>query len=234
MLAFLADYYLYTLSLSPTSSTETSDAIEDDIEFAFRTLLNNAAPEAGVLCGCASQMFRTISKATAVSRRLYDEFTSEAGPSGQTLHDRRTLYDYVRFWSPESTGGENAAIACVYQKALLVLLSQAEPRASDDNPEMEALLADIFGLLQNIPIQSNTTTVLAWPLAIVAPCVMSRADQAFILRYLGAVIQKYGFGNHRQTEQLLQLVWSRQDLREQGPYCLPRAMEARGFRFMLC
>lgn len=233
MLAFLADYYLYTLSLSPTSSTETSDTVEDDIEFAFRTLLNNAAPETGVLCGCASQMFRTISKATTVSRRLYDEFTSEAGPSSQSLHDRRTLYNYVRSWSPESTGEENATIACVYQKALLVLLLQAEPQASD-NPEMEALLADIFSLLRNIPIQSNTTTVLAWPLATVAPCVVSRADQAFILRYLGAVVQKYGFGNHRQTEQLLQLVWSRQDLREQGPYCLPRAMEAQGFRFMLC
>jgi hypothetical protein len=89
-------------------------------------------------------------------------------------------------------------------------------------------------LLSRIPIKSSTTTIIAWPLATVAPCMKSRDDQAFISQYLGAVIQKYRFGNHHQTEQLLQLIWSRQDLQEQGPYCVPRAMEAQGLRFLLC
>ncbi|KAJ6188708.1 C6 zinc finger domain protein [Penicillium mononematosum] len=233
LLGFLAEHYLYILSLLPTSSMESPDMIEGDIEFAFQTLVNNAVPATGVLCGCAPQMFRTIPKATEVSRRLYDEFTSEAGSSVQTLHEHHILYNYIQSWVPEGADKENSAIARVYQKALLVLLSQADPGTSD-NPETEVLVANIVSLLRNIPVQSSTTTVLAWPLATVAPCVKSPADQAFILRYLGAVVQKYGFENHRQTERLLQLIWSRQDLQEQGPYCVPRAMEAQGFRFMLC
>lgn len=207
--------------------------IEGDTEFAFHTLLNNAVPATGVLCGCAPQMFRTIPKATELSRRLYNESTSEAGPSVQTLHERYILYNYLQSWLPEGANKENSTIACVYQKALLVLLSQADPGTSD-NPETEMLVANILSLLRSIPVQSSTTTILVWPLATVAPCVKSPADRAFLLRYLGAVVQKYGFGNHRQTERLLQLIWSRQDLQEQGPYCLPRAMVAQGFRFMLC
>lgn len=212
---------------------ESPGLIEMDIEFAFRTLLNNAVPATGVLCGCAPRMFRTIPKATEISRRLYDEFTIEGGSSVQTLHERHILYNYIQFWLPEGADEENATIARIYQKALLVLLSQADSGTSG-NPETEVLVANIINLLRKIPAQSSTTTILAWPLATVAPCVKSPADRAFILRYLGAIVQKYGFGNHRQTERLLQLIWSRQDLQGQGPYCLPRAMEAQGFRFLLC
>jgi hypothetical protein len=114
----------------------------------------------------------------------------------------------------------------------MVLLLQAEPGASD-NVVMDELVTSLTSLLRMIPVESNTTTVLAWPLATVAPCVKSSTDQAFILQYLGAVLQKYRFGNHRQTEQLLRLIWSRRDLQEQGPYCVPRAMEAQGCRFLL-
>ncbi|KAI3097821.1 transcriptional regulator family: Fungal Specific TF [Penicillium roqueforti] len=233
MLGFLVEYYLYTLSLLPTSSMESPELIEEDIEFAFQTLLNNAVPATGVLCGCAPRMFRTIPKVTEISRRLHDEFTIEGGSSVQTLHERHILYNFIQSWLPEGADEENATIARIYQKALLVLLSQADPGTSD-NPEMEVLVANIVSLLRKIPVQSSTTTILAWPLATVAPCVKSPTDRAFILRYLGAVVQKYGFENHRQSERLLQLIWSRQDLQRQGPYCIPRAMEEHGFRFLLC
>lgn len=233
LLGFLAEFYLYTLSLLPTSLVEHSDPIEEDIDFAFQILLDNSVPATGVLCGCAPEMFRTISKASVVSRRLYDEFTDEAGPSVECLQERLGLYDYVQSWMPERADEENAMIARVYQTALLVLLLQADPETSD-NTMMNELLTNLISLLRMIPVESNTTTVLAWPLATVAPCVKSSTDQAFILQYLGAVVHKYRFGNHRQTEQLLQLIWSRRDLQERGPYCIPRAMEAQGCRFLLC
>ncbi|KOS40717.1 hypothetical protein ACN38_g8427 [Penicillium nordicum] len=233
LLGFLAEFYLYTLSLLPTSLVEHSDPIEEDIDFAFQILLDNSVPATGVLCGCAPEMFRTISKATVVSRRLYDEFTDEAGPSVECLQERLGLYDYVQSWMPERADEENAMIARVYQTALLVLLLQADSETSD-NTMMNELLTNLISLLRMIPVESNTTTVLAWPLATVAPCVKSSTDQAFILQYLGAVVHKYRFGNHRQTEQLLQLIWSRRDLQERGPYCIPRAMEAQGCRFLLC
>lgn len=54
-----------------------------------------------------------------------------------------------------------------------------------------------------------------------------------MLHYLSAVVEKYRRGNHRQIEQPLQLIWFCQNLQGQGPYCLPRAMEAQGFRFIL-
>ncbi|KAJ5110847.1 hypothetical protein N7532_001382 [Penicillium argentinense] len=233
LLGFLAEYYLYTLSLLPSSLIEHSDPIEEDIDFAFRILLNNSVPATGVLCGCAPEMFRTISKATVVSRRLYDELTDEAGPSNECLQEHLDLYDYVQTWWPEYADEENAMIAHIYQIALLVLLLQAEPGTSD-NMAMNELVTNLISLLRMIPVESNTTTVLAWPLATVAPCVKSNTDQTFILQYLGAVVQKYRFGNHRQTEQLLRLIWSRRDLQERGPYCIPRAMEAQGCRFLLC
>jgi hypothetical protein len=233
LLGFLAEYYLYTLSLLPSSLIEPSDLIEEDIDFAFRALLNNSVPATGVLCGCAPEMFRTISKATVVSRRLYDEFADEAGPSVERLQERLDLYDYVQSWLPEHADEESAMIARVYQTALLVLLLQAEPGASE-NMAMNELVTNVISLLRKIPVESSTTTVLAWPLATVAPCVKSSTDQAFIQQYLGAIVQKYRFGNHRQTEQLLRLIWSRQDLQQQGPYCIPRAMEAQGCRFLLC
>ncbi|KAF4210550.1 hypothetical protein CNMCM6805_003755 [Aspergillus fumigatiaffinis] len=214
LLGFLAEFYLYTLSLLPSSLIEHSDPIEEDIDFAFRILLNNSVPATGVLCGCAPEMFRTISKATVVSRRLYDEFTDETGPSVECLQQRLDLYAYVQSWLPEYADEESAVIARVYQTALLVLLLQAEPGASD-NVVMDELVTSLTSLLRMIPVESNTTTVLAWPLATVAPCVKSSTDQAFILQYLGAVVQKYRFGNHRQTEQLLRLIWSRRDLQEQ-------------------
>ncbi|GFF92452.1 lysine biosynthesis regulatory protein LYS14 [Aspergillus udagawae] len=233
LLGFLAEYYLYTLSLLPSSLIEPSDLIEEDIDFAFRILLNNSVPATGVLCGCAPEMFRTISKATMVSRRLYDEFTDEAGPSVECLQERLDLYDYVQSWLPEHADEENAIVARVYQTALLVLLLQAEPGASE-NMAMNELVANLVSLLRIIPVESSTTTVLAWPLATVAPCVKSSTDQAFIQQYFGAIVQKYRFGNHRQTEQLLRLIWSRRDLQQQGPYCIPRAMEAQGCQFLLC
>ncbi|GAQ08648.1 hypothetical protein ALT_5969 [Aspergillus lentulus] len=233
LLGFLAEYYLYTLSLLPSSLIEPSDLIEEDIDFAFRTLLNNSVPATGVLCGCAPEMFRTISKATMVSRRLYDEFTDEAGPSVECLQERLDLYDYIQSWLPEHADEEYAMIARVYQTALLVLLLQAEPGASE-NMAMNELVTNLISLLRIIPVESSTTTVLAWPLATVAPCVKSSTDQEFIQQYFGAVVQKYRFGNHRQTEQLLQLIWSGRDLQQQGPYCIPRAMEVLGCRFLLC
>jgi hypothetical protein len=233
LLGFLAEYYLYTLSLLPSSLIEPSDLIEEDIDFAFRALLNNSVPATGVLCGCAPEMFRTISKATMVSRRLYDEFADEAGPSVERLQERLDLYDYVQSWLPEHADEESAMIARVYQTALLVLLLQAEPGASE-NMAMNELVTNVISLLRKIPVESSTTTVLAWPLATVAPCVKSSTDQAFIQQYLGAIVQKYRFGNHRQTEQLLRLIWSRQDLQQQGPYCIPRAMKAQGCQFLLC
>ncbi|KAF4257263.1 hypothetical protein CNMCM8714_003056 [Aspergillus fumigatus] len=233
LLGFLAEYYLYNLSVLPSSLIDELDPIEEDIDFAFRILLNNSIPATGVLCGCAPEMFRTISKATAISRRLHDEFTSDAGPSVECLVERDNLYNYVQSWLPEHADEENTTIARVYQTALLVLLLQAEPGASD-TVAMDALVSNLISLLRMIPVESHTTTVLAWPLATVAPCVKSGTDQAFILQYLGAVVQKYRFGNHRQTEQLLRLIWSRRDLAEQGPYCIPRAMEVQGCRFLLC
>lgn len=233
LLGFLAEYYLYNLSVLPSSLIDELDPIEEDIDFAFRILLNNSIPATGVLCGCAPEMFRTISKATAISRRLHDEFTSDAGSSVECLVERDNLYNYVQSWLPEHADEENTTIARVYQTALLVLLLQAEPGASD-TVAMDALVSNLISLLRMIPVESHTTTVLAWPLATVAPCVKSGTDQAFILQYLGAVVQKYRFGNHRQTEQLLRLIWSRRDLAEQGPYCIPRAMEVQGCRFLLC
>ncbi|KAF7585388.1 hypothetical protein BBP40_011033 [Aspergillus hancockii] len=184
LLGFLAEYYLYTLSLLPSSLTEHSDQIEEDIDFAFRILLNNSVPATGVLCGCAPEMFRTISKATVVSRRLYDGFTDEAGPSVECLQERLDLYEYVQSWLPEYADEENAMIARVYQTALLILLLQAEPGASD-NMAMNELVTSLTSLLRMIPVESNTTTVLAWPLAAVAPSVKTSTDQAFILQYLG-------------------------------------------------
>ncbi|KAJ8181878.1 hypothetical protein LV157_006629 [Aspergillus fumigatus] len=212
--SFLAEYYLYNLSVLPSSLIDELDPIEEDIDFAFRILLNNSIPATGVLCGCAPEMFRTISKATAISRRLHDEFTSDAGPSVECLVERDNLYNYVQSWLPEHADEENPMIARVYQTALLVLLLQAEPGASD-TVAMDALVSNLISLLRMIPVESHTTTVLAWPLATVAPCVKSGTDQAFILQYLGAVVQNYRFGNHRQTEQLLWLIWSRRDLAEQ-------------------
>ncbi|KAH1488218.1 hypothetical protein KXV92_002428, partial [Aspergillus fumigatus] len=212
--SFLAEYYLYNLSVLPSSLIDELDPIEEDIDFAFRILLNNSIPATGVLCGCAPEMSRTISKATAISRRLHDEFTSDAGPSVECLVERDNLYNYVQSWLPEHADEENPMIARVYQTALLVLLLQAEPGASD-TVAMDALVSNLISLLRMIPVESHTTTVLAWPLATVAPCVKSGTDQAFILQYLGAVVQNYRFGNHRQTEQLLWLIWSRRDLAEQ-------------------
>ncbi|KAI3288409.1 transcriptional regulator family: Fungal Specific TF [Penicillium roqueforti] len=127
LLGFLAEFYLYILSLLPSSLINHSDPIEEDIDFAFRILLNNSVPAIGVLCGCAPEMFLTISKATVVSRRLYDEFTDAASPSVECLQERLDLYDYIQYWLPERADEENARIAGVYQTALLVLLLQADP-----------------------------------------------------------------------------------------------------------
>lgn len=149
LLGFLAEYYLYNLSVLPSSLIDELDPIEEDIDFAFRILLNNSIPATGVLCGCAPEMFRTISKATAISRRLHDEFTSDAGPSVECLVERDNLYNYVQSWLPEHADEENPMIARVYQTALLVLLLQAEPGASD-TVAMDALVSNLISLLRMI------------------------------------------------------------------------------------
>lgn len=233
MLGFLAEFYLYTLALLPASSTYLDGNIVEDTEVVFRALMNNPVAPTGVLCGCASDLFRIIPEATAVSRRLYDEFRSDGAPSLQTLLARSRLHNFVQCWNPDRADDDIVMSARAYRLALLALLTMAEPRTSP-NPETRNLVANLISVLRSLPVQSNTVTVLAWPLVTVAPYVDSYDDQDFILQYLEAISRKYGLGNHRQTIQLLQLIWSRQDVRDAGPYYLLRAMEVQGCYFMFC
>lgn len=233
VLGFLAEFYLYTLALLPSSSTYLDGNIVKDTEVVFRALTNSPVVPTGVLCGCASDLFRIIPEATAVSRRLYDEFRSDGAPSQQTLFARSRLHNFVRCWTPDRADDDSVMSARAYQLALLALLTMAELR-TPPNPETRNLGANLISLLRSLPVQSNTVTVLAWPLVTVAPFVDSCDDQDFILQYLDSISRKYGLGNHRQTIKLLQLIWSRQDVRDTGPYYLLRAMEAQGYYFMFC
>ncbi|KAF9893508.1 hypothetical protein FE257_010820 [Aspergillus nanangensis] len=232
-----AELHLYSLSLLPSCLDESAGFTFNEIDSTFNTLMHHHTPFFGVLCGCSFDLFRLIPEVYAVSTAIHDAHqTGNPGPMEQSL-SRQGLLCRVQMWKPETLNEERQCCGLIYQLALLALLD-IDP-GNESNPTMDyassyrrQLVVHMTRLLRRLPVESNYSTILCWPLAVLGGFAEDHHHRETILGYLSQMAEKYTQGNMYQTIRLLRLIWDSPRLRKKGPRCLQAAMETQGYRIM--
>ncbi|KAK4159047.1 C6 zinc finger domain protein [Cladorrhinum sp. PSN259] len=190
IIAFVTELYAYVLSLSASSAVDGPDAVFlRHIEDVFTTMSETPVPIFGTLFGCARDLFRLIP--AVVSESTEKIWTAKTD----------NLRAQVRSWTPDPTFNNQHAIGGkLYQLAMLMLIDRAESQ--------QFLVSSFVELLQALPVDAEVVSILLWPLAIAGFRARQAEHQAAITRYMADMYAKYGFGNIRQTIELLQSVWT--------------------------
>ncbi|KAK3997957.1 C6 zinc finger domain protein [Cladorrhinum sp. PSN332] len=190
ILAFVTELYAYVLSLSASSAVDGPDAsFLRHIEDVFGTMSKKPAPVYGTLFGCARGLFRLIP--AVVSESTEQRWTASAD----------NIRHQVRCWIPDPTFNEQHAVGGkLYQLAMLMLIERAESQ--------EFLVTSFVGLLGALPVDAEVVSILLWPLAVAGLRARQPEHRAAITSYLSDMYTQYGFGNIRQTMDLLQSVWT--------------------------
>ncbi|KAK4225458.1 C6 zinc finger domain protein [Podospora fimiseda] len=190
VLAFVTELYAYVLSLSASSTVDGPDASflrhSDDV---FLLISGKPTPVYGTLFGCARDLFRLIPAVVFESTKR--TWTTETG----------NLRHQVRSWTPDSSFSERHAVGGkLYQLAMLMLIERTESEQS--------LVTSFVELLQTLPVDAEVVSILLWPLAIAGFRARQSEHRDVITSYLSDMHTHYGFGNIRQTLELLESVWA--------------------------
>ncbi|GAQ44563.1 hypothetical protein AtubIFM54640_005750 [Aspergillus tubingensis] len=244
LFSFAAEFYLYIVALlpsctSPKDHSETMLRSEADVQLCSRILMRNQTPLVGMLCGNAFTLYQWIPQVYEISIAIHDNLI-HAGVGGLPMHmclSRLRAHSVIQSWTPEiQNDGDGYRCGLIYQLALLSLLDMSplneRGTAEGSVSYRRQLILNFMQLLRAIPPESNHTTVLCWPLAVLGAYAEEPEDRAFVRTYLFRMVKKYNLGNMYQTIALLELVWKSQHLLDSGPRCLTTAMEIQGFRIM--
>lgn len=99
---------------------------------------------------------------------------------------------------------------------------------------MDALMAELVGLLHQLPVHASIVTTMCWSIAVLGSYATRPVHQVMVQRYLTEMKRIFGFTNMSQTITLLEYIWSRYNSDDaEFPYPLSRAMQEIGGRFML-
>ncbi|KAE8384707.1 putative C6 finger domain protein [Aspergillus alliaceus] len=231
-----AELYSYIISLLPSCLDESAGFSFSGVDFTFNALMRHHTPFFGVLCGCAFSLLRLIPDVYVVSTAIHD--AHQSGKTAPTEHylSRQRLLGLVQIWMPEALDEEGKYCGLIYRLALLALLEiDAGVESTTIDPTSSyrrQLVANMTHLLRSLPVDSNYSTILCWPLAVLGSYAEESQHRDIILKYLFHMARKYRQGNMYQTIQLLRMIWDSPHLRRKGPRCLQAAMEAQGYRIM--
>lgn len=235
LFSFAAGFYSYNLALLPSCIGDPADhTIGEDLRFSFRALMRHDTGLGGVLCGCAFTLFQLIPEVYSVTTAIRDSLQVGKAVPVEAALSRQRLHSLVQAWTPETADEDGARCGLIYQHALLALLEihPLDENSTDSSLYRRQLVINMIDLLQTVPVESNYTTILCWPLAVLGGYAEDVGHHEVIRNYLTEMAEKYGQGNMYQTIKLLELIWNRPDLRQMGPRCLLAAMEAQGCRIM--
>ncbi|PKX90085.1 Zn(II)2Cys6 transcription factor [Aspergillus novofumigatus IBT 16806] len=212
LFCFAAEIYSYIMALLPTSSAEPPQHIIGDVRFFFRAIAQHRTPLVGVLCGSAFSLFQLIPDVYEVSTAVHDTIHDGHTVPIDIFLSRQHLHSIVQSWAPETDDIDGARSGLIYQLALLALLDMSP---TDDQAIREGslsyrrqLIAETIQLLRLLPVESNHTTVLCWPLAVLGRYAQDAQHREFIRDYLSRMAAKYNHANMYQTIDLLQLIWN--------------------------
>jgi hypothetical protein len=181
-------------------------------------------------------LFPLIPDVYDVCTAIHDNIRAGRAVPTNLFLSRMHLHSLVQSWTPETDDIDGVRSGLIYQLALLALLdmSPTDEQATHEGSSSyrRQLITETILLLHFLPVESNHTTVLCWPLAVLGGYAQDAQHQAFIREYLFQMAAKYKHGNMYQTIDLLQLIWNRPDLTKLGPRCLHAAMKAQGYRIM--
>jgi hypothetical protein len=68
------------------------------------------------------------------------------------------------------------------------------------------LIANKIQLLQAVPVESNHTTVLCWPLAILDAYAEEAQHREFVRNYILRMVENYKLGNMYQVFRLVDFI----------------------------
>lgn len=205
------EYYAYILAVSSFSlSVDPNCSLLQDVQPVFVAISALKTPMSGMLLGCAHELFALIPSAAAEWEKYHYKSPLVVQGLKNDLSSKHELRMRVLAWSPGPSSAKDWVIAGqLYQLAILLLLEEGETPFSscDADSGSDAFVSRFVALLRSLGFNSEITTTLCWPIAVVGSHACQHENRQAIRQYVSDMEVKYGFRNIAQLKTLLDVLW---------------------------
>lgn len=224
---FILEWYSYISALSAICYAKSNNFSTPLFDGICDELLAQGASRPGVLFGCSRELFVLIPRVILIAQRIPQEQEEDGCISCPTSLERDRLLHSVQTWKPSSSANADCAAAGkIYQLALSALL-----QIDMDNATLQHHVASVASLLQALPISSQVTTTLCWPLSILGSLARLDSCKSSIRCYLELLATRYRFGNFQQSLHLLDTLWKENEAPIKSILSIQSVMKRNGYYF---
>lgn len=231
--AFLIETYAYTIILSDISidTMHGETNMLEDAELLLHSMED--CPESTTY-GYPVELFQLIPEVSVLVKKRQHELDLSGSISNDTLCEISHLGEIIRRWKPSSASSSSIICAKIYQQSLLLYLDGAasgrrQPPHSATDMEYAASVQKSFEvlevLLDCLPASAPISTILCWPLAVFGSAAVVPPHQAMIRERLGQLHENFGLRHVKETLDLLELLWIRNEFNRRDARLLSRLME---------
>lgn len=235
---FLVEFYVYVSTLSLISlNPERCETLKMNGKIETRAHELADSSYVGSLCGCWIELLLLIPRINAFA--MHSPTLENLSP--EALRERfatfATLQLEIISWTPyPDSNSVLRSSGLFYKQALLLYLytSTLGPsnggESSTASDLVESTIASALFYLADIPPDTQTNTLLCWPIAIVGACILDSPRRTMIRQRLERLQELLALGNIQNTATILDALWA--DTAEPAsPWRLHTLMKERNLSF---
>lgn len=190
-------------------------------------------PEAGALLGVLDGLFAYISRITVLRDDVRERKKRRICVDYEMLSTAVAIDSEIRMWVPPQHPNSHRYIAALlYRQSTWVYLYRTI-QPSQPGPKVRRAVEEGLTLMQMLPEDSSTQSILLMPLFILGCAAFEPSQRPLITERFKSLYEYSGLGNILAAHEAVQKVWELMDAGDEGAWDWETILHNMGYDFLV-